>query len=202
VPDDGSADATVRAMLADPGCSSTFIARSLRSARLLATVVAVLDQSDENGGDKDSHMAVVSMVNERGERGLLVFTGTDSLAAWNADARPVPALGREIARSALAEGAAAVIIDVVGPTRIALTGKDLAVLADTLDLDVVTPPIRTALAPLTFTLSLLDVRATAPDFDLLVEVSADLIASTVATLSADSAIQRLVPGGIGVRECL
>ena len=124
-------------------------ARALRGARLLATVAAVLDAVDENGGDKDSHMAVVSMVNERGERGLLAFTGTDSLSAWSADGRPVPAFGRDMARAALEEGAQALVVDVAGPARLALTGTALAALADELDLPTVSALVHAALAGLT-----------------------------------------------------
>jgi hypothetical protein len=134
--DDGTADAAVRARLADQSVSTEVLARELRSARLLATVVAVLDgagagdaDGDRNGGDKDSHMAVVSMVNQRGERGMLAFSGTDSLHAWNPHARPVPALGRDIAGAAIADGAAAVVVDVLGPHRRVFAGPDLAALA-------------------------------------------------------------------------
>lgn len=121
-------------MLAGTDRGSGFVP-ALRSARLLASVVAVADEVASDGSDKNSHMAVVSMVNARGERGLLAFTGMDSLAAWNPAARPVPALGRDVARSALADGATAVVIDVAGPARVVISGDDLHVLADS-----VSPP--------------------------------------------------------------
>ncbi len=131
---DGTADAAVRAMLSDPTISPADLARSLRSIPLLATVVAVLDEADEADGDKGSHMAVVSMVSGSGQRGLLAFSGMDSLRRWNANARPVPALGRDLARAALDDGADALVIDVLGPCRAVLSAGDLSVLADTLDL--------------------------------------------------------------------
>jgi hypothetical protein len=125
--DDGTADEEVRALLAS---TSPFeAAAQLQDVRLLATVVAVLDEEDESGADKDSHMAVVSMVNAAGERGMLAFTGLDSLRAWSPDARPVPVLGRELARAAIEDGAAAIVIDVAGPTRVALDGLALHRLA-------------------------------------------------------------------------
>ncbi|MDO8308855.1 MAG: SseB family protein [Actinomycetota bacterium] len=127
--DDGSADPSLRARLAGTDRGSGFV-QALRGARLLASVVAVADEVASDGSDKSSHMAVVSMVNARGERGLLAFTGLDSLAAWNPAARPVPALGRDVARSALADGASAVVIDVAGPARVVIAGDDLHVLAD------------------------------------------------------------------------
>lgn len=125
--DDGAADERVRALLASS--SPLDVASQLRDVRLLATVVAVLDEADESGADKDSHMAVVSMVNAAGQRGMLAFTGLDSLRAWSSDARPVPVLGRELARAAIEDGAVAIVIDVAGPTRVALDGPALHRLA-------------------------------------------------------------------------
>ena len=202
--DDGSADEVVRAFLADPQVDVRRAARFLRSARLVAAVVAVLDEQDAAGGDKDSHMAVVSMVNDRGERGLLAFTGVDSLTTWNPDARPVAALGRDVARTALADGAAAVIIDVSGPHRITLAGIDLEVLSDALDLAAVRPIIEEALAPLMSPgrtdVVLHDVRASAVEIDLLVELPGDLVEPAVVVLAAHRELQGRVPGGVGVRQ--
>ena len=202
--DDGSADETVRAFLADPRVDARRAARLLRSTRLVAAVVAVLDEPDDSGGDKDSHMAVVSMVNERGERGLLAFTGVDSLAPWNPDARPVAALGRDVARTALAEGAAAVIIDVGGPHRVTLAGIDLDVLSDSLDLAAVRPIIEEALAPLMSPrrtdVVLHDVRSSAVEVDVLVELPGELVEPAVVVLAAHRELQRHVPGGVGVRQ--
>lgn len=124
--DDGSADDELRAHLA--AGSPDLVARLAR-ARLLVAVVSVLDAADEDGGDKESHMAVVSMVNAAGERGLLAFTGVDAMAEWDPLARPVPVAGPLAARAALEEGAAALVIDVRGPVRVAVTGADLRSLA-------------------------------------------------------------------------
>ena len=124
--DDGSADPELRAHLA---AGSADLLDHLSRARLLVAVVAVLDALDEAGGDKESHMAVVSMVNATGERGLLAFTGLDALAAWDPQARPVPVTGPLAARAALDDGATALVIDARGPVRVAVTGEDLRVLA-------------------------------------------------------------------------
>ena len=97
--DDGSPDPHVRGLLADRAVDSLRLARALRGVRVLTTVVAVAEEIDEAGGDKSSHMAVVSMVNERGELGLLAFSGVDSVTAWNPKARPVPTLGAEAAEA-------------------------------------------------------------------------------------------------------
>ena len=211
--DDGTADPRVRALLADTGVDALDAARRLRAQRLLTSVVAVLDEVDPDGGDKDSHMAVVSMVNERGERGLLAFSGVDSLVGWNADARPVPALGREVARAALDDGCAAVVIDVSGPARWVIAGSALLALADLLDLEAVRPRLVAALAGLTadgwVEVDVLDARADGA-VDVLVVVqarqgghpdgrTAEALARQAAGILAGRAdLHALIPGGIGV----
>ena len=94
--------------------------RALASSRLLVAVMAVADEVDVGGSDKSSHMAVVSMVNAAGDKGLLAFTGLDSMAAWNPEARPVPVPARAAAEAALADGAQALVIDVAGPARVVI----------------------------------------------------------------------------------
>lgn len=116
--DDGSADPRVRAVLAEGDGNA--IATALVASRLLVAVVARLDTIEASGVEKDSHMALVSLINERGERGLLAFTGIDALQAWNPDARPVPAQAVEIARAALEDGAAALVVDVAGPHQVVI----------------------------------------------------------------------------------
>ena len=133
--DDGSADPVVRQALVSGAQQVTAeLARDLplellMGARLLVAVVAVLDAIDENGGDKDSHMSVVSMVNPNGEKGLLAFTGLDSMALWDPTARPVPVSGPDAARAAIDSQASAIVIDVSGPARHVVTGERLAFLA-------------------------------------------------------------------------
>ena len=83
--DDGAADDLVRRVIAAAAAGQLPVeaaARALRGARLMATVAAVLDAIDENGGDKDSHMAVVSMVNAQGEKGLPRFGQAQSSSSW------------------------------------------------------------------------------------------------------------------------
>jgi hypothetical protein len=215
--DDGAADPRVRDLVARAATGAldpAWVARALRGARLLATVVAVLDAVDENGGDKDSHMAVVSMVNESGEKGLLAFTGTDALVAWNPDARPVPAFGRDVARAAVEDGATAVVLDVAGPARLVLHGTALAVLADTVDLAAVSAAVHAALAGLTADgwvgVDVVDARGFDAGIDVLVEVSAasgghpdgrqlpELARQAAQVLGSRHDIAELVPGGLGV----
>jgi hypothetical protein len=211
--DDGRADESARAVLADPGVDELRLARVLRGVRLLSCVVAVMDAMDEQGGDKDSHMAVVSMVNDRGEKGLLAFTGVDSLARWNPEARPVPAFGRDVAAAAVEDGAVAVVIDVDGPVRRVLAGAALAVLLDDLELPRVDAMVQVALAGLTAD-GWVDVRVEDSredaEVDVIVRVearsgghpdgrSADALARQAARmLEGRPDIHRLVPGGIGI----
>ena len=99
---------------------------ALSSSRLLVPVMAVADETADDGSDKSSHMAVVSMINAAGEKGLLAFTGMDSMAAWRQDARPVPVPARAAVQAALADGAQALVIDVAGPARLVIPTQMLA----------------------------------------------------------------------------
>ena len=215
--DAGTADPKVRLLVAAVAAGEQpvlAVARELRDVRLLTAVVAVLDAMDEAGGDKDSHMAVVSMVNERGERGLLGFTGVDSLAAWDPQARPVPAMGRDVARAAMDDGATAIVIDVSGPQRLVIDGPALAALADDLDLPVLMTLLEAALTPLTSDgwaeIAIVDARQFDAGVDVIVEMRApagadpderalaDLARQAAAVISDRTDIHRLAPGGIGV----
>ena len=133
--DDGHADPIVRqalahgAVLLAGGMARDLPLELLMGARLLVAVLASADQVSPSGADKDSHMSVVSMVSASGERGLLAFTGIDSMALWDPQARPVPVLGPDAARAAVDDGASALVIDVQGPARHVVTGQRLAFLA-------------------------------------------------------------------------
>jgi hypothetical protein len=134
--DDGSGDADLRAALAayaaDPG-RQIEVLLALQRARLLVPVVAVLGESevDEHGltHEKTSDMATALLTGRDGRLALLAFTGLDTLALWRADARPVPVPASLAARSALEEGAAALVLDVAGPTTFAVEGEVLEALA-------------------------------------------------------------------------
>jgi hypothetical protein len=106
---------------------------AVRGARLLVPVVAVLGEAevDEHGRthDKTSDMASVLLRGADGRMALLAFSGLASLAAWDAQARPVPVTARTAAQAALQDGAAAVVVDVAGPASIVIEGEDLLGLA-------------------------------------------------------------------------
>lgn len=123
--DDGGADPRWEAAYADP----EHVEALLRSGvRLLVPIVAVLDEADGQA-DKSSHMASVSLVQSDGRRGLLAFTGVDSLARWDPAARPVPVTSHQVAAAALDEGADGVLVDIAGPVRFAIDGDLLRELA-------------------------------------------------------------------------
>ena len=134
--DDGSADPALAAALAEhalDGDRHVAVFSALRSARLLVPVVAVLGESevDESGlaREKTSDMATVLLTGRDGRQALLAFTSLASLATWRPDARPVPVSAVDAARSALQEGAAALVVDVAGPSTYAVEGDLLAGLA-------------------------------------------------------------------------
>jgi hypothetical protein len=105
----------------------------LTTARLVVPVVAIAGEVevDEAGlaHDKTSDMAAVLMTRPDGRRGLLAFTGTATLAAWDPAARPVPVSATTAARAALQEQADALVVDVGGPVRFVVQGEDLRALA-------------------------------------------------------------------------
>jgi hypothetical protein len=134
--DVGAGDPALRAALAayaaDPGRHlEVFLA--LQPARVLVPVVAVLGEAevDDRGRarDKSSDMATALLTGRDGRRALLAFTGLDTLTSWRADARPVPVTAATAARSVLQEGAAALVLDVAGPTTYAVEGELLQGLA-------------------------------------------------------------------------
>ncbi len=106
---------------------------ALGAARLLVPVVAVLGEvetgPDGLARDKTSDMATVLLKGEDGRAALLAFTSSDTLAAWNAEGRPVAVPTRTAALSAVQEGADALLIDVAGPVTVAVEGDDLRALA-------------------------------------------------------------------------
>ena len=133
--DRGAADprvaAALAAYLAGQGSEQAALS-ALASARLLVPVVATLadgsEPADAPPGDKNSEMALPTLIGRDGRAALLAFTDLDALARWRPDARPVPAEADRVWRAAVAEGCA-VVIDVAGPVPLAVEGARLAALA-------------------------------------------------------------------------
>lgn len=106
---------------------------ALGVSRLLVPVVAVLGEvevgDDGLARDKSSDMAAVLLTGRDGRTALLSFTHTAAMQAWDPEARPVPVRAQLAAQAALQEGAAALLVDVAGPTRLVVEGVDLEGLA-------------------------------------------------------------------------
>src|SRR5579859_4434958 len=137
--DRGGADPRVTAALAayQAGQGSEQAALdALAAARLLVPVMAVLgsepseQQEPVNAkqADKNSEMALPTLIGRDGRPAVLAFTGTEALARWRPDARPAPAEADRVWRAAVADGCA-VVIDVAGPVPLAVEGARLAALA-------------------------------------------------------------------------
>ncbi|MEP9364843.1 SseB family protein [Nocardioides sp. CN2-186] len=135
--DDGAAPTELAAALAaweaDPSTYVEALA-ALQRSRLLVPVVAVLGEVEHDAAglarEKSSDMATVLIQGADGRLALLAFTGTATLAAWNAEARPVPVAASLAARSALQDDAAALVVDLAGPVRFVVEGDDLRGLAE------------------------------------------------------------------------
>ena len=138
--DDGSPDPVLADVLARHALGEarlSDVVRALHGRRLMAPLMAVLDSvmdDVESGapgpGEKDSHMATVSLVSPDGRRGLLAFTSVAAMAAWDPAARGIPASAARVAGAALEEGADALLLDLAGPVRLAVQGDALRALAE------------------------------------------------------------------------
>ncbi|RYU11156.1 SseB family protein [Nocardioides iriomotensis] len=136
--DDGAVSPDVASALAsydaDPDARHSATLAVLQGARLLVPVVAVLGEVevDEQGlaHDKTSDMAAVLMRGRDGRNALLAFTGSQAMARWDPQARPVPVSARDAARAARQDGAEALLVDVAGPVMFVVEGEDLEALAE------------------------------------------------------------------------
>ena len=134
--DDGSAHPAVTEALAAWSRDPALLPEALdvlQRSRLLVPVVAVLGEV-EHGEDglareKSSDMATVLVQGADGRMALLAFTGSATLAAWDAEARPVPTATPLAAQAALQDGAEALPVDLAGPVRFVVEGDDLRGLA-------------------------------------------------------------------------
>jgi hypothetical protein len=135
--DDGRADPALVAALAEG--SAAGIGTSLLQVRLLVPVVAV-----RNDGEAD--MAVPALVDADGRRALPVFSSSDSLRAWRAEARPVPMPGTRVLAACAAEGYDGLVLDVAGPVPHTVTGADLRALAAVARALIADPTARLAVA--------------------------------------------------------
>ncbi len=106
--------------------SKTAVLTAISRSRVLVPVVAV---PAPDGAQSTTQMATVLLTGRDGRKALLAFSSLEALTRWRPDARPVPRPTASAARAAVNEGAAALLLDVAGPVRLALDGEDLHNLA-------------------------------------------------------------------------
>ena len=91
--DTGDADPAVTAILAayQAGEATEHAALSaVAAARLLVPIVAVLAEANDDGTEKETEMALPTLIGNDGRAAVIAFTGTDTLARGRQDARPGP----------------------------------------------------------------------------------------------------------------
>lgn len=129
--DDGSADPQLSEAL-DAFASSrdlVDVLPVLADARLIVPVVALLGDVP-SAGDKEADMAAVLMTGADGRTALLAFSSLPAMTRWQSDARPVPVPARQACAAAVAERAAALVVDIAGPVTVVVEAADLAHLAE------------------------------------------------------------------------
>ena len=102
---------------------------TVAASRLLVPVVAVLAEANDDGTEKETEMALPTLIGDDGRKAVIAFTGSATVSRWRADARPVPVPAAQLWPAVAAERADAVVIDVAGPVPLVIEGARLAALA-------------------------------------------------------------------------
>jgi hypothetical protein len=102
---------------------------AVAASRLLVPVVAVLAEAGADGTEKETEMALPTLIGNDGRKAVIAFTGTETVRRWRADARPVPVPAPRLWPAVAAEQADAVVIDVAGPVPLVVEGARLQALA-------------------------------------------------------------------------
>jgi hypothetical protein len=102
---------------------------AIAAARLLVPVVAVLAEANDDGTEKETEMALPTLIGNDGRKAVIAFTSTLAIRRWRADARPVPVPAPSLWPAVAAEQAAAVVVDVAGPVPLVIEGARLRALA-------------------------------------------------------------------------
>lgn len=128
--DDGRADPALAAVLAAHAAGDADVAAvvaALAGTRVLVPVLAELGQAEtvEVGGrartvDKEASAGIVALQAPDGRTALPVFSSVQAIAAWRADARPVPSDVARAALSAVTEGWELLVLDPGGPVTVLL----------------------------------------------------------------------------------
>jgi hypothetical protein len=186
--DTGQADPAVRAVLAAYAAGEATehaMLTVVAGSRLLVPIVAVRAEANADGSEKETEMALPTLVGNDGRKAVMAFTCTSTLRSWREDARPVPVPAARLWAAAQSE-ADAVVVDIAGPVTVIVEGARLRALAS----GEAPPPahqdpdIRAAVA---------DVL---PDFTLESGADVDLVIAFKAT---DQAQARAVAGQLSRR---
>jgi hypothetical protein len=144
--DTGGADPAVTAALAAYAAGAATehaVLTAVAASRLLVPVVAVLAEASADaaappapaserfgaGSEKETEMALPTLIGNDGRKAVIAFTGTGTVRRWRADARPVPVPAARLWPAVAAEQADAVVIDVAGPVPLVVEGARLRALA-------------------------------------------------------------------------
>ncbi len=122
--DDGSTDPMLAAALGD----NLAVLEALGDARVFVPIIPLLGETPV-GRDKNAEMAAVLMTGADGRTALLAFSSVQTMADWDPQARPVPVIGRDVARATLAEEATALLLDLGGPMFTVVETADVEHLA-------------------------------------------------------------------------
>ncbi|TFC80662.1 SseB family protein [Cryobacterium sp. TmT2-59] len=94
---------------------------AIRESRLLVPLVTRLgDSATTSAGlliDKTQELSIITVAGPDGRTALPVFSSTAAMAAWNADARPVPSDGIRVALAAAQENTDLVVLDPTADTE-------------------------------------------------------------------------------------
>lgn len=133
--DDGRADdhlaAALQAYDGSAGAHADVLA-ALAGARVFVAITATstgehLESGTGLRAESGAELALVSLVASDGERAIPAFLDVAAVTGWRTAFRPVPVVGRELARAALDDGAAAVLLDPAA-TAFVVRRPDLALL--------------------------------------------------------------------------
>jgi SseB protein N-terminal domain len=143
-----------------------------------------------SGSEKETEMALPTLIGNDGRKAVIAFTSTDTVRRWRADARPVPVPASRLWPAVAAEQADAVVIDVAGPVPLVVEGARLRALASgaPVPLPHEDPDIRAQVAAVTgnFTLG-----PGGQDAELTVTVKTQDL--TAARAAAEAIAARLAP---------
>jgi len=130
--DDGTADPAVAAALdalQDGSGTVAALVDALAGTRVLVPVLAELEVEDvvvhgghEHTVDKEASAGIVALQAPDGRTALPVFTSVATMAAWRADARPVPSDVARAALSAVTEGWEVLVVIPAVPRRCSFRG--------------------------------------------------------------------------------